>query len=396
MQYFSEKIHTIIRTEDGKLVYKSFPVALDYTPTDGQLRCFFDFATSLNSPYSSQLPSIPSASDQTYLNRDVRKKALAYRETLAKIQEKYDVVAHSHRCGGWKGFEWNFNEDIKFSIASNFGYGRSSYLLSQFYYKGQRLTPYSKYVEYRYAGYADIIRYTYDYRVTVESWEPLILEALKFYNAIENQGEYEIFCWIRGHLNRMISGLIAIMDATDRFYIKENKYGASTLIEGDTLVTVKAEKLSGALDFIANIKSLPAEVNPSDYVESILNVVGRFATYADDVRIQYDQTIMNLEKRIEHLGSLPEVKLYDRLYSRYYSVNSRRMIRNLLILRNKLHLNLPPDEIRQHLITLKKALKDRDMLKSELECKKETLRYLLACLNKVNAYMTEQEQVAAA
>lgn len=57
-------------------------------------------------------------------------------------------------------------------------------MLVRFYYKDLQLTPYSNYIKYRYAGFSEIIRYTFGYKVEYQSWEKLMIDTINFYNAI--------------------------------------------------------------------------------------------------------------------------------------------------------------------------------------------------------------------
>lgn len=193
---YGENIHAVIKNGEGQLILKTYPVELSHEPTDKELREYFPFSTHLASAYCSDLEYLSPCNpqDQKILGWQWmdRRRAFAYAETMDNISKEGAVVAISHRQGGWKEFKWEFNSDISFRIASNFGYGYSSYLMSKFYYKGLQLTPYSKFVEYRRAGYYDIMRYTYNYNVSYESWTVLMNEAISFYNAVVEKKEHKI------------------------------------------------------------------------------------------------------------------------------------------------------------------------------------------------------------
>lgn len=399
MKHFPTLIHTIIRTAEKKLMYKSFPLTLDHNPEDSELKQYFDYSIALNEQFSSQLSQIPNNEKIPFFSRNYREEALAYEETLKKILSENDVVAYSHRRGGWCTFEWNFNEDVKFLIGSNFGYGSASYLLSKFFYKDIQLTPYSKYVLYRYANYSELIRYTYNYRVDMSSWKKLIDEALAFYNAIESNSEHEIFIWLRRELNQMVSGLQRLMDSTTEFWIKDNENSHSVCVKGDELVRVKAEKISGSLDFIQNINRLPLEVSPQNYVGDLESLVCRFKEYAVTTKDHYAGLIENLDKEIEELNSIEEVSIYNRLRDRHYfkeswssSNNKRKMIRYLLTLRDRLHIGLTTDEIRAKLAQINVYLDKRTELLGQRYTKKFIFETLEKALNKIEEYQKKYEE----
>jgi hypothetical protein len=320
-------------------------------------------------------------------------KALAYEKTLKKIQAENDVVAYSHRQGGWCVFEWNFNEDIKFHISSNFGYGYSSYLLSKFFYKGTQLTPYSKYVAYRYADYSELLRYTYTYEVNMSSWPKIIDDTLEFYHAVESNSEHEIFAWLSRELTQMVSGLNQLMDAKTEFLMCESEYSHSHYISGEDLVRVKIEKISGALDFIQNIRILPLEISPDVFVRDILNLVNRFEVYAMAQKKRYTRMISRLDKEILEINSKVDVSIYNRLNNRHFiqdqwydASNKFRMIRYLLTLRDRLHLTLSNSEIRSHLDPLKMCIDQSYTLESQRRLKKTTLDAFKRALEKIKKY----------
>lgn len=118
-------IHAIIREEEtGKLKYVK--EQYNYAHIEDSILCgFFNYATSLSDAYCSCLPEIPIKS----LNREERSdRQAAYfmQQALDEFKKKNDVVAFSHRYGGFTHFDWNFNDDITFHIYTNFGFGRMS------------------------------------------------------------------------------------------------------------------------------------------------------------------------------------------------------------------------------------------------------------------------------
>ncbi len=279
-------IYAIIRYSETSKLRK----ILEYTSSsrcisDSELCKFHNYATDLYEAYSSCLPKIDvDANKHIYLlSKKVRREAIEFEDTIRELQNKYNdkLIAYSHRKGGWQTFDWKFNEDIKFVVSTNFGYGSNSYFELSIYYKGIKLAPYSKLVKYRYANFTSITSHTYEYHLVYSEWNNLIDDALNFYNAVVNKQDNHIFQWLSTHLEKMTNTLEEYIDSTYCYfdnYIKENNSGSisyrqcSERINGDDFWLAKSNKISEALLFLDNIKILPIQVNPSKYIERICKI----------------------------------------------------------------------------------------------------------------------------
>lgn len=258
-------IYAIIKNDDATLTMKKFPVKGDGIFSDDDLLQEFDYSTNLYGPYTSH---ISKQTDTQWLisEREIREAALAFKQTTEKIlKSEQNIVAISHRKGGWNMFKWKYDEDISFEIYSNFGFGRCSELISRFYYKDVQLTPYYDYIKYRYAGFTQLIRYTYNYQLLYSEWEKLMNDTINFYNAVCFNHENEIFKWIQNHLEKMTDGLNNIISAKQYWFERPN--GEKEHVTGDEFEEVKAIKISGSIRFLNNIKFYQNKFIPENIQE---------------------------------------------------------------------------------------------------------------------------------
>lgn len=387
-----EVIYAIVKAENGKLMLKTYPLSLEYEPSDSELRGYFNYSTSLQEQYASDLRQLTTNEDYI-LNqtRHLRRYAIAFQQTTYKIESENDVVAISHRQGGWKTFTWNFNDDISFEVYSNFGYGSCSELITRFFYKGIQLTPYSDYVRYRFANFSQLIHYTYNYNLVYSEWRHLMNDTLSFYNAVCDRQENEVFGWIREHLNRMISGLNNILTQSTYYFFRPNN--SRECVSGDELEEVKAKKISGAIEFVDNIKNLPQQIKPQEYIDSLFNILGRYTLHAVDKEIALNVDIKELEQEANKLSNLPILSIYDRLHKRHYykdnwhlSSKKIEMLRYMIVLNNRLKRPFSKDEITGGIKQIPDLLRKRDKIRDELFRKKSLLESIQDAIEEINNF----------
>lgn len=388
-------IYAIIKESTGQLKLQYFRLELDSEPTELQLRQFYRYSASLGDQYSSDLGKIAFNVPMSDVQRKVRRKAIAFQQTAEKIRNKYDVVAISHRQGGWTTFTWNYNEDISFEVYSNFGYGSCSELLSRFYYKDVQLTPYSEYIRYRYANYSQIIRYTYNYQLRYEEWKRLMEDTLRFYYAVCENQENEVFRWITNHLSDMTSGLKRLLDSTYEF-VFVNINNVINRVTGNELICVKAEKIGGACEFVTNIEKLPSQINPEKYVKQLEEIFDQYLSYSNRIKIDLIETIDNLQKEINSISQMPSISIYDRLYKRYYRkewfrFSNRKLIRHLLNLHHRLGNPFTLSEIRTALREIETQKGKRDNLQSKQYDKKRILEAIEDAQKKITEHFEQRK-----
>lgn len=394
-------VYAIIRKEGSselQLIQES--VYPDKCPTDAELASWHNYAFSLSQAYCSGLSQIICAPmEEFYISqRSERKTAIALRDTIARIKAKYDVIAHSHRYGGWTGFDWNFNDDIKFNVATNFGFGSASYFTQCFFYKNIQLAPYSHFVKYRYADYSQITQYTYSYHLWYSQWYDLLNDALHFYNAIVYKHDDYIFEWLKLHLSKMVDGLENYISSDYCYFDNIDYNGIKTYdrVEGNDFWIIKAHKIAESLKFIDSIKILPIQVSPTEYIQRIerLNIEfkPKLIKKIKDLQI----TATSLTKELDTISSKSDFLLYKKIKNKFYfkrkwyfSSEKMSMIKFLLRMLHRKGLLLK--DVRSRIIILQDNINVYDCKERELNIIKSVLANLKESLNSIEDFFIQKK-----
>lgn len=218
-----------------------------------------------------------------------------YNNTLREynFQEKYTLF--SSEIHGRFTYETVVNEDLKILIRTNFCYGSSTYFHIIVKYKDVELLPLSEWVKYYYAGYNSIMQYTRSYICIRDSWKYAMFFLERFVNkAIENPDEF-VKKDVIYEVNSLMDGLNEIFHMTDNEFEKrlevkhieedEDRYiGISSarhankrereyykIKKSESAMIFKMEKISGALHFLNNLKSISVIIPEVD--ESISRII---------------------------------------------------------------------------------------------------------------------------
>ena len=406
-------IYAIIKdTDTSKLRKISEYINVTRSISDSELCRFHNYATDLYSAYCSCLPTV-NIKDYSYsCSMNMRREAVAFEDTIKKLRDKFQdkLIAHSHRYGGWTAFEWHFNDDIKFVVSTNFGYGSNSYFELSVYYKNLKLAPYSKLVKYRYANFTSITSHTYEYHFEYSEWSQLMDDALAFYNAVVENQENEIFNWLSKHLNKMVNELENYVNTSFCYFdnvIKETNYGSSFYrtsrerVEGDDFWIAKSNKISEALLFLDNIKALPVQVNPKLYVDKIYNINKVFLPKLIEKIQNLEIDLKQVEEQIVAISNEMPLSLYIRLHEKYYwsknwylSSNRFSMIMFLMrILRRK--SNMPISIIKSNINILDGQIKTWEDLKSKSRRLESVLNDLSKDKDKIITFFDSVENGAS-
>lgn len=233
-----------------------------------------------------------------------------------ELDDDPTVLAFSHRRVGWASPAFNLSDDFKVVYLTNFGYGMASYFYTQLYYKGIGILPYSEWVRYRKADTSDIIRYTRRHLLANSEWMKTMTFTADAYNAAIENPERFVKKYIMNEVEEMVSGLESILNSTVSYKVLDNFFhpGYGVYITGEELIRFKGEKISGALNFLDQLKTLvPICDDVSSYLKRIMNcnlsIVGEL-----DAAIKKKQVIL-----AEILEDLNENQpIWDILYKRFH------------------------------------------------------------------------------
>ena len=238
----------------------------------------------------------------TYYKRITSRVLPAMLEDLTnELRKDSTVLAYSHRRVGWASPAFNLNDDIKVVYLTNFGYGSASYFFLQIFYKGIGILPYSHWVHYRKANASDIVRYTRRYHLDNEEWKKTMSFTADVYNSAVSDPSSFVQKNILNEVEEMVSGLETIQSANS-YKTQESFFNPSSIvIFGDDLIRFKGEKISGALGFLDQLKTLaPITDKVDSYIQRIINcnfsVVAELETAISGKKKLLDSILKSIEK----------------------------------------------------------------------------------------------------
>lgn len=395
---FNASVYAIVRqgnTAELRMIER--PYQLRHEPTDSEIREFKSYAPSLSCAYTSYIPECPEGDAIGDLK--FRKEAIAMNDTIKDINNTYSVVACSHRYGGWTGIKWDFGQDVKFTISTNFGFGSASYFRLLVQYKGVLLTPYMDYIRYRYADFSTLYRYTQSYALVETEWKKVMGDALGFYNGIVHENTGFIFAWLIKHLERMTAGIEELRNAMSFTFYRSN--GSSDVVKGDELIVVKANKIANSLDFVENISVLPTQVTPKRYVDRLVSVCRTYLPQLirlieqDEIRLAETEKMLEVQKRDK------DYVMYSAIRNKWYhkknwfmSGKRQEMLRFLLRMQRLTAKDVTREERRKRLTNLKNRLDEINKLESTKRDLTYMLNNLKACRTKIEMYFEDEKAKA--
>ena len=236
-----------------------------------------------------------------------------YTHTLNGVKSKPGIRMYSTDTLGWSDFKYQVTDDIRIQLGTNFGYGSASYFRLCMRYKGIDILPYSFVVKYYFAERRDIIRFTRMYNVAHDSWDVAFNFVEEAANTAAEDSEAFVQKYIIDEIHQMMYGLEKVLKdphayadklakkaclSTGYHYLtvrnmnseEKSRYGA---YPEEMSMVIKAEKITGALDFIENltelsstipeisgsidrIKEMPQEILP-DVLDAINKLVSEIA-----------------------------------------------------------------------------------------------------------------------
>ena len=180
-------------------------------------------------------------------------KAFSISRTYQICQEDKSILTFSHRINGWSNPVYQLTSNFSVELKTNFGYGRSSYFYTKLRYKKIEIVPLSEWIEYEYAKFSEIVRYTQSHILKNEYW----LEAMEFAKvacnlSITNEDKF-IQKFILDECEKMVSGLEVIFSKEHFSFKTRERVEYKIDKKGHALVEFRGEKISGALEFVSKI-----------------------------------------------------------------------------------------------------------------------------------------------
>lgn len=195
--------------------------------------------------------------------------AFGIEECYKKCQQNQKILIYSHRKIGWSNPIYSLTANFSIEVKTNFGYGRSSYFFSILRYQSIEITPFSEWVEYQFAQYSDIIRYTQKYNLENGSWPIALSYCQEACNISLLEERQFISKYIIEELEKMTQELEEILHK-DSFIFKNKDHTFYKVdIKGRILIEFRAEKITGALNFIRKIMQLDIIIDTKVFIKRI-------------------------------------------------------------------------------------------------------------------------------
>jgi len=196
-------------------------------------------------------------------------KAFAINKTYRICHEDKSILTFSHRLDGWSNPVYQLTPNFSVEIKTNFGYGSASYFYTKLKYKNIEITPFSEWIEYEFAQFSEIVRYTQSHLLENKYW----LEAMNFCKDACNLSKSDEVKFVEKYVfdecEKMLTGLEEIFNK-DHFSFKDReKRQYSVDKKGHVLTEFQGEKISGALDFISKILELDRIAEIKSFIQRI-------------------------------------------------------------------------------------------------------------------------------
>lgn len=290
----------------------------------------FCYAPCLSAQYSSETDPLQRNVRFSSYSLQSRIDNYCFVQDINNIRNEANVVAYSHRYGGWTAIDWAFNDDIKFVILTNFGFGMSSYFDSRVEYKGVRLCPFLHYVKYRYQTVGATLAYTFRYNCEYNEWEKCMRDAQKLYNAIVQRHDSAIFERMTEELYSLVSNIQILAEmnvARKRYAFKDSSTSGYCDLTDDDYVLICSDKVAHAIEFVSSIKQLPEQVQPQKHIDSIVNTCQHFKPQLQNKLSAYKEKLVEAEIKLSEReqdldafwkrNSLAQ-KIYDKFKNKEY------------------------------------------------------------------------------
>lgn len=211
-----------------------------------------------------------------------KKDGKTFNKSLKKVKDLKPKM-YSHRFYGWHSEYFEINNDFNVRIESNFGFGSAGYFYTILIFKGIHIVPYSEFVDYKFAQVHEIIRYSKKHYLIDEEWIRSFNYIIEATSSYYNNQEDFVQKYIIDECEKLVNGIEwiqnesiftfkedkVIRNKSDSSVIKFEKELRQEKYSGRRLKLYRAEKTTGALNFINNINNCKELFDISSIVKRI-------------------------------------------------------------------------------------------------------------------------------
>lgn len=309
-------------------------------PYQGMKGSVFYFLTNYKKKNQSILESMLTSDDEKknqikdlkqefFLYVDLWIRAYYSKLMFEKLLGENEFFVFSHREKGWSNPEFALTDNFKVEIKTNFGYGLSSYFYTILTYKNLKIVPFSDWIEYRYAHFHEIIRYTKKHALQNYEWENVINFSFNACNlSLENEILF-VKTYIVDEIESLINGLISIFNKSSFFFKRDDGEKISVDINGYYLISFRGEKIVGSLDFISTLLEFNDIIEVGSYIKKILRLnskilpilKGNLPLLYEEIKNQ-ESKLFVLDKPYENFKVQNKSLIKDFYNKRHYYVQS--------------------------------------------------------------------------
>jgi hypothetical protein len=242
--------------------------------------------------------------------------------------EDKSIVAYSHRSSGWSNPLYKLTTNFSVQIRTNFGFGNSSYFFTSLRYKNIEITPFSEWIDYEYANFSDIIRYSRSHILDNKYW----VEAMEFSRDACNLSLTDETKFVEKYVidecEKMVIGLEEIF-TKEQFAFKRRESNERRIVDkkGHDLIKYRGEKISGALDFISKIIAFENIITIKSFINRIENCNKKIQPILVNELENLKSEISNLTEEINFLK--PEYENVIQKNDDY--INKRKELKELMM-----------------------------------------------------------------
>lgn len=246
----------------------------------------FNFCEELNTAYQSWSTPLTELSKLLYSGSVSRKEMKDQKNKIKRLfidqvraynleltydqcEEEKTILAYSHRRIGFRYLTFELDENIEIGFKSNFGYGSASYFYTILTYRGLAIIPFSEWVEFYYANLAELNKYSAKHYPDNEDWQDAMDYGEEAYNLAHLSEEKFVEKYLVNECTALADGLENILSGQKFEFMNYKRIYTQLTETGPDLVCFKGEKISGALDFIANIEEFCVYANMHQFIERI-------------------------------------------------------------------------------------------------------------------------------
>lgn len=335
-------------------------------------------------PFSQEFNDVRIKKSETcftmiqYIFSDDFFKSYFIEEAYKECRSINNIRAYSHRRIGHTTCNFELNNIFSIRIKTNFGYGYANHFLVTLIYDGIQIIPYSRLVVYYKANYMELIRNTWDFYISDDSWELAFDMVRDACNNYQQGASNFINRYFVDELEKLTSKLQEYLNINE-FEFSDNEYGycidrneKTRMVQLDSfpLIILRGEKIAGAVSFVESIKKINKILPTQKYIDIIVDCCKKILP-------QLDGALNELNPIIEKLENIykKECEELERLETKFKKTESEMEIYNEpeKIIRDEIYELTKEDKCIDHqkrtnLVVQEMEKKHPDWKKTKEEC----------------------------